>query len=443
MKIGIEQAILGSLLITPDCMTKVFDTVKPEMFKNKMYRAIYETIYKFFEQGTTIDMNLLGNELASNEEFGFTDKEWIEKLDFLYSLPVLSAKVEEYVSALIKQYQANELSIYLNKTEITDTNITEVMADIQTFIEKLKFNRKSNKISVKSLMEEMKECCFVDTEEQDGLKIGLKKLDNCIKLEKGEVTVIGARPAVGKSAFVTQIASNIAKQGLKIAYFNLEMNKKHIGQRLIARFSKISLARIINGKAFLEDEEERFNKALKELGGLNINVITGSLSDLDIMAECRFSNYDLVIIDYLQLIRSTRRCESRRVEVGYISRKIKELAMELDVPVILLSQLSRKSEYTQDREPTMADLRETGDIEQDASTIILMWNLSEDPELRSFKGIKVDKNRQGELIQECLIFEGENMNFIESAESLEEMKRSIDENSVPRPVKENDELPFN
>lgn len=288
-------------------------------------------------------------------------------------------------------------------------------------------------------MAKMKDRCFVDRNTERKIITGFFQLDEYLKIEPKEVTVIGARPSVGKSALALMVAQYVAS-GLKVDYFNLEMNEVHIGQRLIAMGSDLELARIVNAKAFLGDEETQFLKALEEQGNKNLNIITDSLSDLDIVAECRYNRPDLVVIDYLQLIRcASKKVANRREEVGAVSRRIKEMAMELNVPVILLSQLSRKSEYTSDKRPTMADLRETGDIEQDASNIILIWNLSDDKQYRGFKGLAIDKNRQGELFEECLVFDGNHMKFTESSKPLNEIKASIESHSEVAPL----ETPFN
>ena len=172
---------------------------------------------------------------------------------------------------------------------------------------------------------------------------------------------------------------------------------------------------------------------------MNIVISSSARTDSDIKAESRHQNFDLIIIDYLQLIEYHERCESKRVEVGKISRSLKMLAQELNVPILALSQLSRKSEYTQDKEPSMSDLRESGDLEQDASTIILMWNLRDEEAYKEFKGLKVDKNRQGKLLSEPLDFLGDKMTFVETKETLEEVKRMLNDK---KPSSDSENNPF-
>ena len=314
------------------------------------------------------------------------------------------------------------------------------MGEIITEIENIKLNQKRRTHKIVDVISENKNEYFKDNNmEQLKIRFQIDLLDDCVTLKGGEVTILGARPSVGKSAFALQILKNVAKQGFRVGYFNLEMLDQQIYERLICSESKIDLQRLKRATTFLGDEKERFDTSNDELGKLDIRISSGSFSISEIKAESRHQNYDLIVIDYLQLIRADKSFESRRVEVGQISRQIKELAMELDVPIIVLSQLSRKSEYTQDKEPSMADLRETGDIEQDASTIILMWNLSDD--FRNFKGLKVDKNRQGKLLSIPLEFDGDYMKFEAiKGKTIDDIKTKINEF---KPVSTSEELPFN
>ena len=238
-------------------------------------------------------------------------------------------------------------------------------------------------------------------------------MDECLGgLEGGDVIVIGARPAVGKSAFVTQILTNMGIQGKRVLLYNLEMTNKQMYERLVSRQSGIMMNRIRQGKAFLGDEKERFQKANTELKRLDVWISSGVKSVGEIRRECQHMGADCIIIDYLQLIKTERHYANRVSEVGDISKAIKSLAMELNRPIIVLSQLNRASEGRQTKEPTMSELRESGDIEQDASVVMLLWNLSEENE--RYKGVKVEKNRQGKTAKFQMEFVGEEMSFKEA-----------------------------
>ena len=156
-------------------------------------------------------------------------------------------------------------------------------------------------------------------------------------------------------------------------------------------------------------------------------ITTGSKAVSEIRAESRHMGYDVIIIDYLQLLKADKTYKGNRyAEVGAVSRAIKALAMELNIPVIALSQLNRASEHYETKEPSMSDLREAGDIEQDASVIMLMWNCDEND--RSKKGFKIEKQRQGQTGKEVLYFDGNLMRFEESGERPQEVWNDADEN---------------
>jgi replicative DNA helicase len=248
----------------------------------------------------------------------------------------------------------------------------------------------------------------------NGVKFGIHGLDDMTGyLEGGDVIVIGARPSVGKSAFVIQVTNNMAKEGKKIAFYNLEMTEKQIYERYVSHISGIELTRLRRAIAYTDNEQELFDRANETIAKnySNLTVITGSKSISEIRAECINKDYDIIIIDYLQLIIPDSSYRGNRfAEVGKISRDLKNLATELKIPIVALSQLNRVSESTETKEPTMGELRESGNVEQDASIIILMWNLNEE---RTLKGIKVDKNRQGKTGKIELKFDGSRMKFIE------------------------------
>ena len=192
-------------------------------------------------------------------------------------------------------------------------------------------------------------------------------------------------------------------------------------ERFVVSESGIGLTRLRRAVRFLGDEKERFDKANKTLEKAENIVITsaGSKSVGEIRSESKHMDYDIIIIDYLQLLKADNTYRGNRTaEVGEISRAIKNLAMELNIPIIALSQLNRGSEMRETKEPTMAEIREAGNIEQDASVIILMWNLDEND--RSKKGCKVEKQRQGECGKVVMRFNGNLMRFEETEESVKE-----------------------
>lgn len=437
MNNNIEDGIIGCILVEPNSLIDVYDKIKPEMFNSLFCKKVYETALGLWDKGIKFDATILANELANAES---SPDNFLQQFSTMIMATPSSVLINGYADKLIANYQCKRLKTLLKDLEINPNNVKDVMGEIVTEIENIKLNQKRRTHKIVDVISENKNEYFKDNNmEQLKIRFQIDLLDDCVTLKGGEVTILGARPSVGKSAFALQILKNVAKQGFRVGYFNLEMLDQQIYERLICSESKIDLQRLKRATTFLGDEKERFDTSNDELGKLDIRISSGSFSISEIKAESRHQNYDLIVIDYLQLIRADKSFESRRVEVGQISRQIKELAMELDVPIIVLSQLSRKSEYTQDKEPSMADLRETGDIEQDASTIILMWNLSDD--FRNFKGLKVDKNRQGKLLSIPLEFDGDYMKFEAiKGKTIDDIKTKINEF---KPVSTSEELPFN
>ena len=435
---NIEDGIIGCILVDPDCLYEIYDKITPDMFTSNFCKRVYEAALSFYDRGKTYDATILANEVATEKS---DSQVYMKQFADLVMATPSSVLIKSYAENLIANYQTRRLSLLLKQVDLNPKNIKDTIGTLITRLEEIQTNTKQRSRSLKEIVGSYKGDYFTEKEKKNVLKVstGLDKFDECVPLVGGDVYVVGARPSVGKSAFVTQIAKAIGKAGYKVGYFNLEMSDSQIYERLVAAESGIDLQRIKNATRFLGEEEEKFNKANEELEKLNLYIYTGGMTDLDIKAKCRHQNFNVIIIDYLQLIEYHDRCESRRVEVGRISRAIKMLAMELNVPIIVLSQLSRKTENTADKEPTMADLRETGDIEQDASTIILLWNLRDEEEYKEFKGLKVDKNRQGKLFSEPLDFLGDKMTFVETKETLAEVKQMLETNA---PSSKSDDNPF-
>ena len=240
------------------------------------------------------------------------------------------------------------------------------------------------------------------------MDVGGTELD--LSTRPAVVLFIGVN-GVGKTTSIGKLAHQLKSEGKRVLLYNLEMTNKQMYERLVSRQSGIMMNRIRQGKAFLGDEKERFQKANTELKRLDVWISSGVKSVGEIRRECQHMGADCIIIDYLQLIKAERHYANRASEVGDISKAIKSLAMELNRPIIVLSQLNRASEGRQTKEPTMSELRESGDIEQDASVVMLLWNLSEENE--RYKGVKVEKNRQGKTAKFQMEFVGEEMSFKE------------------------------
>ena len=423
-----EQNVIGSLLMDKDSITQIYGMLKPEMFTSNIFGKIYHEFLRGFDNRYDVNLVILEQKLRSDE---YPHDLVMAEIKECINNTLTSAGIKSYADIVLSDYKANRLDNFLNSIKVTPSNLNEQIRAITQELEVLQDNKQEKSKTLSEIAKENKNNYFKEKEIKP-LYLGFQKLDDMLGgLEGGDTIVIGARPAVGKSAFVTQITSNLAKQGKRIGFYNLEMQNKQVYERFVVSESGIGLTRLRRAVRFLGDEKERFDKANETLEKADNVVIisSGAKSVSEIKAESRHMDYDIIIIDYLQLLKadSTYR-GNRAAEVGEISRAIKNLAMELNIPIIALSQLNRASEGRDTKEPTMAELREAGNIEQDASVIILMWNLDEND--RTKKGCKVEKQRQGECGKVVMRFNGDLMRFEETQEDIKEAGnwKKVDDN---------------
>jgi replicative DNA helicase len=413
-----EQNVVGSLLMDGEAIDRIAAFLEPEMFTSELLGRVYLEYLRGYENGYPVNLVTVRERLCGDK---MPESVVAESLKECVSVTVTSAQIKSYAEAVRDDYKAAQVGKLLSGTRVTAAGVNEQIGQLLTELEALRDDKAAKAKTLAQIAAEYQNNYFC--EHPDGLKVGLPNLDDMIGgLEGGDIIVIGARPAVGKSALVTQITTNLAEQGKKIGFYNLEMSDKQMYERFVASQSGLGLTRIRRAVKFLGDEEKRFkmaNNALAERS--NIVISTGAKTVSEIRSESRHMGFDVIVIDYLQLIRSDTFYRGNRVaEVGAISKAIKALAMELNIPIILLSQLNRASEGRETREPSMSELRESGDIEQDASVIILLWNMSEED--RSKKGCKVEKNRQGETGKMELRFDGDKMRFKDAGEWQESVE---------------------
>lgn len=436
-----EQGVIGCVLIDNRSLDEVYSKLTPEMFSTEFCQDAYGQILAIYDRGENINVISLSQALENHK--------WEPGLiggllrDCISGAPT-SVMIGSYADTIVKEYRSRKIKELLQRVSLKPCDIDDTIGEILTDVEALKDNRKTMVKSIKQIVEENKENYFNERVGENRIRTGFYNLDNCLGgLEGGDVTVVGARPGVGKSAFSANLIDNMASKGHKPVYFNLEMNEPQVYERFVSMLAELSLTRVRRAKAFLGGEKEAFEKANEKLASYDFYISTGSKSIGEIRSICRHQNYDVIIIDYLQLIKPDRyRSNNRATEVGDISRAVKALASELNVPIILLSQLNRVSEGKETKEPTMSELRESGDIEQDASNIILLWNVSEN---RKYKGLKIEKQRQGETMKEGLVFDGDHMRFDERTEDYEKflaMVRRLEKGSGFKDMDDYEESPF-
>ena len=415
-----EIGVIGCALIDNDSMYKVYNKLKPEMFSTEFCQDAFAEMLAMYDRGESINIISLSQALENHK----WDQEMIAAdLRECVTIAPVSIAITSYADAVVKDWRARETKKLFQEVSLRPCDIDNSIAEVLTKLEEIQGSKTVHSKTMKQIVVENKGNYFNEHVGEGLIKTGFYHTDDCLGgLEGGDITAIGARPGVGKSAIVTQMIGQMAEKDYNIGYYNLEMNESQVYERFVSRMSEIGLTRVRRAKTFLGGEQEAFEKANSKLSEYNITISTGAKSVSEIRAECRHQRYDVIVIDYLQLIKADRRFSNRASEVGDISKAIKALATELHVPIILLSQLNRASEARETKEPTMAELRESGDIEQDASNIILLWNLDEDG---VYKGWKIEKQRQGTHLKEVLKFDGDHMNFTERTETIEQIQARL------------------
>lgn len=416
-----EKNVIGSLLMDKDCMSEIYGILEPQMFTSELLGKVYHEYQRAYCRGYELTLPMIEQNLRSDV---FPSELIMSELTQCITDTMTSTTVRQNAIVVENDYKARRLNEIINSVKVSPSNLKVQIGAILKELEALQSGRESNSKKLSEIVAENKDSYFREKEVKP-LRVGFDKLDDLLGgLEGGDMIVIGARPAVGKSAFVTQITSNLAKQGKRIGFYNLEMQNKQVYERFVVNESGIGLTRLRRAVRFLGDEKEKFDKANERLSKADNIVITsaGAKSVGDIKAESKHMDYDIIIIDYLQLLKADNTYRGNRTaEVGEISRAIKNLAMDFNIPIIALSQLNRVSTLKDDKEPTMSELREAGNIEQDASVIMLMWNIDEDDKTK--KGCKIEKNRQGECGKIVMRFNGDTMKFEETDESVKDAKK--------------------
>ena len=409
-----EQNVISGLLTQPDNVDYAYETLDAEMFTDGLLGKMFFILKEAYKKKTPTDITYLTQRLTD-----FPEEVVQEKVMEIATLNPAGFEIKVDVKTIFDDYNAKRANDLLSKVQINGGNVYDTLENAIAELNKI-IKRESNGKTLAEMVSENQLSCFIQKE--NGIKIGFTELDSDLGgLEPGDLIIIAARPAVGKTAFALQIVDHISKSGKKVVLFNLEMTEKQIYQRMIARQSGITLSRIRTATKFMNDEEEiRFATANENLSKVtNLVVETGGQTVSNIRQISKNQKADVIVVDYLQLIKAESYYKGNRyAEVGQISHDLKAVARDLNIPVIVLSQINRNSEGKESKEPTMSELRESGDIEQDASVILMLWNLEKDDYTK--KGIKIEKNRQGTLGKHKLHFEGAEMRFTEAWEETKD-----------------------
>ena len=409
-----EQAVLGSMLIDGRCINEVVGLVRPDDFYLQTNREIYETIYEMFSYSQPIDPVTV---LDKMRERGVFDEQNSPKyLMQLMEITPTAANVKQYAQIVRDKSLLRGLSTAAS--DIVDTVYEGVgtAQDILEAAEKRIFAiRRGNAVDslehvgtiLLKVYDRLAELAKSDSD-ISGLSTGLRDLDKFISgLNNSDLMLLAARPGMGKTSMALNIALNVAKKYPKktVAFFSLEMSKQQLVTRLISNESFVDNKKLVTGRLDPEDWS-KIGLASTVLNQTDLRVDDNpSLTVAEMNAKCRrLENLGLVIIDYLQLMTAAGGPvkyggENRQQVVSDISRSLKIMAKELNVPVLCLSQLSRANESRQDKRPLLSDLRESGAIEQDADEVMFLYRedyYNKDTPEQNVAECIVAKNRHGE-----------------------------------------------
>ncbi|MGF7050392.1 replicative DNA helicase [Paenibacillus sp. DS2015] len=418
-----ETSILGAVLIdaTGEAMEEA-SALQPKSFYNNAHRIIFESMVELSEAGESIDIVTLSSFLSNHGQL-----ETIGGVSYLsrvaHSVPT-AANIEQYIGILQDKYMLRQL-IDVAKKQFIDAvesgDAQQVIASMQVAAAKLsdQVAPKQEFMRVRDVAIAVYETLEERYENRDnggitGLPSGFDDLDAMTAgFQNNDLIIVAARPSVGKTAFALNVAQNVAvKTNETVAVFSLEMSAPQLVQRMISAEGNLDASKIRTGRLETDDWSKASN-AISILGSANILIDDSPVLTVhEIRNKCRRlkkkEGLGLIVIDYLQLIAgSGKRGENRQQEVSEISRTLKQIARELEVPVIALSQLSRGVEQRQDKRPMMSDLRESGSIEQDADIVAFLYRddyYDKDSEKKNIIEIIIAKQRNGPVGTVELVF---------------------------------------
>ena len=380
-----EEAVLGAILVNPVSLTKIVELLKPDFFYKTAHKHIYEAMLFLFNNNERIDIVTVSDVLNMNGKLETVGgRAFINDLSYR---TITTANIEYYAKIVVEKAVKRALinaGSEIITTGYEPTPITESLEKAERLIFDIASERtKNDLVHVKDLVLQSYdkiEFRYNHRGELLGVPSGFYELDESTNgFQKSDLIILAARPSMGKTAFALNIAQNAAIRSKKpIAIFSLEMSKEQLVQRMLCSEAEVDTQRLRSGNMGTQDWD-KLAAALNEFMEAPIYIDdTGGMSLTDLRAKCRRlammeKDLGLIIIDYLQLMEGTGKDEQRIQQISAISRGLKTLARELNVPIIALSQLSRAVEARNDKRPMLSDLRESGAIEQDADIVMFIY----------------------------------------------------------------------
>jgi replicative DNA helicase len=424
-----EEAVLGALLIDPDVIIRVATILRPEDFYRERHAWIYDAALNLHDRREPIDFLTICDELERREQ-----------LDQVGGAAFISALINAVPTSIHAEHYARIVERAATRRRLIEAagqiaalayQEADDVEEVVDHAEQVLFGVSERRISrelvpIKQVLSEYYDRIEYLTRhrgEMIGIPTGFTDIDKLLGgLQRSDMVILAARPSVGKTSLALSIAHNAAKRhGQRIAFFSLEMSSEQVVQRLISAETGINSQRLRRGE--IEDHEwGRFMKATSDLAETLFYIDdTPSASALELRTKARRLHaevgIDLIVVDYLQLMRGDFRSENRVQEISSISRSLKALARELNVPILALSQLSRGVESRTDKRPILSDLRESGALEQDADVVIFIYRdemYNENTERPNIADIMVAKHRNGPTGSVALYFKKELAQFLEA-----------------------------
>ncbi|GAX89105.1 replicative DNA helicase [Effusibacillus lacus] len=414
-----EQAVLGAVLIEPDTLMTVTEILKPEDFYRSSHQKIFESMIEVAERGEPVDIVTL---TAHLQNLGVIEE--VGGVSYLATLAntVPTAANADYYAAIVKEKAVVRrlirvaTQIAASGYEGTD-DVVGLIDDAERRIAELTNEKIARGFTpIKDILLatfERIEFLFSNKGGVTGVPTGYPDLDRITSgFQKSDLIIVAARPSVGKTAFSLNIAQNVAvRSKVPVAIFSLEMSKEQLVQRILCAEATIDAGKMRTG--YLDDDDwPKLTMAVSTLAEAPIFIDdTPGITVADIRSKCRRLQQEhglgMILIDYLQLIQGRGKGDNRQQEISEISRTLKLIARELNVPVIALSQLSRSVEQRQDKRPMLSDLRESGSIEQDADIVAFLYRddyYDPDSEKKNIIEILIAKQRNGPTGKVELVF---------------------------------------
>lgn len=405
-----EKSVLGSIILDKDALLEITEILKEDDFYNEMHREIYRTILELYRKSEPVDILTVSEELKKRNTLEMVGgRAYIALLSTMVPSTSNAAQYAKIVSEKAVLRRLINASSDIMEKSYQETNEPETLLDYaeQSIFEIAQTKQKRDFESIKDVL--YNNLKRIDEVSQlsggiTGITTGFLDLDaKTSGFQKSDLIILAARPSMGKTAFALNIAQQAAlREKAKVLIFSLEMSTEQLGQRFISVESRVEMQKLKTGKLDRNDWDQLYN-AIDKLSKADIFIDdTPGINVLEIKNKCRRlkaeKGLDMIVVDYLQLMSYEGRAESRQQEITAISRFLKQLAREMDCPVIVLSQLSRAPEMRSDRRPILSDLRESGAIEQDADVVIFLYRdeyYNQDTEKPNICEVNIAKQRSG------------------------------------------------